>query len=545
MLFNRKKSQNSEQKLAAENTSETGDSELQEYLDVRQQRRWVFPRAALVGACAGLVALLFRIALSGADQLRNSLLAWAHSQPALGWAFPVLFAMLGAAVSVALTRRFAPEASGSGIPHLEAVLLRMRKMYWKRLLPVKFFGGIIAIGSGLALGREGPTVQMGGAVGDAVARWLKVSRWERLPLIAAGAGAGLAAAFNAPLSGLIFVLEEVRRDFQPIVFGAAFIAAVVADIIARLGAGQFPVFTVPSYPVPPLASLPVFALLGILTGALGIFFNRVLLAAVNAFGRLPGRFILPSAVITGGIVGLAGWFSPLLAGSGHEIAEAALQGELMLAAVPLFFAVRFFLTTASYGTGAPGGIFAPLLGLGALIGLAVGQIAHSLAPDIVPVPAVFAVVGMAAYFTAIVRAPLTGIMLIVEMTGNYSQMLPLLVSCFFAYLVAEHLKEMPVYEALLERDLKRGMDLTLNEPAVAEFVIQPGSPFDGQRVSSLGLPPGCILVRCSDGKQERIPKANTRLESNMRITAIVAPEAAFGFEVLHRGCTTCMAEDNR
>lgn len=543
--FNRKKNQNNEQKLSSENTGETGDSELQEYLEIRRQRRRIFPRAALVGACAGLLALLFRIGLSGADQLRNSLLAWAHSQPALGWVFPVLFAMLGAGISVALTRRFAPEASGSGIPHLEAVLLRMRKFHWKRLLPVKFFGGIIAIGGGLALGREGPTVQMGGAVGDAVGRWLKVSRWERMPLIAAGAGAGLAAAFNAPLSGLIFVLEEVRRDFQPIVFGTAFIAAVVADIVARLGTGQFPVFTVPSYPVPPLASLPVFALLGILTGALGVFFNRALLATANAFGRLPERFILPAAVVTGGIAGLAGWFSPLVVGSGHEIAEAALQGELMLAAIPLFFAVRFFLTTASYGTGAPGGIFAPLLGLGALIGLAVGQIAHNLAPSIVPIPAVFAVVGMAAYFTAIVRAPLTGIMLIVEMTGNYSQMLPLLVSCFSAYLVAEFLKEMPIYEALLERDLKRGVDLTLNEPAVAEFVVQPGSPFDGRQVRSLGLPPGCILVRISEGKQERIPRANTRLKANMHITAIVAPEAAVGFEVLHRGCAACTAEDKK
>ncbi len=512
-------------------------SEIQEYLNISQQRRWVFPRAMFVGACAGIVALLFRAALTGADVVRNELISWAHSFPILGWIFPMALTMLGAGISVAVTRRYAPEASGSGIPHLEAVLHRFRKLEWKRVLPVKFFGGMIAVGSGLALGREGPTVQMGGAVGDAVSRWLKVSERERFTLISAGAGAGLAAAFNAPLSGLVFVLEEVRRDFQPIVFGAAFVAAVIADIIARIGSGQFPVFSVPSYPVPPLASLPVFALLGIVAGFLGVFFNRSLLTTLNIYAKIPTRFIVPVAALIGGMVGLTGWFAPLLIGNGHALAETALKGEILLYAIPFFLAVRFLLTISSYGTGAPGGIFAPMLVIGALLGLGVGRIAHTLFPMIVPLPAVFAVVGMAAYFTAIVRTPLTGIMLIVEMTGNYNQMLPLLVSCFCAYAVAELLKDLPIYEALLQRDLKRGGQAhLLQEPVVVEFIIQPGAPFAGREVRSLGLPAGCILVRCSDGKREWIPKANTRLEAHMRITAIVPPEASHGLEILRRGC---------
>ena len=426
-------------------------SEIQEYLDARQQRRWIFPRAALVGACAGITALLFRIALAEADVFRNKLLSWAHGMPAWGWIFPVALTMLGAGISVAATRRYAPEASGGGIPHLKAVLQRSRTLEWRRVLPVKFFGGIVAIGSGLALGREGPTVQMSGTVGDAVARWLKVSERERLTLISAGAGAGLAAAFNVPLSGLLFVLEEVQRDFQPIVFGATFVAVVIANIIARISMGQFPVFAVPSYPILPLASLPVFALLGVIAGVLGVLFNRTLLTAIETYARLPGRFAVPAAALTGGIVGLVGWFAPSLIGNGHSLAESALQGDLLLAVIPLFFAARFLLTTFSYGTGAPGGIFAPLLALGALLGLAVGQAAHALWPAAAPIPAVFAVVGMAAYFTAIVRAPLTGVMLITEMTGNYSQMLSLLVSCFCAYAVAEVLKELPIYETLSDR----------------------------------------------------------------------------------------------
>lgn len=525
--------------LSLENKNNSVRTEIQEYLDIRQQRRWIFPRAALVGACAGATALLFRGALAGADTLRNSLLDWAHQMPVLGWIFPILLAALGAGISVFITRRYAPEASGSGIPHLEAVLHRLRKLEWKRVLPVKFLGGVLVIGSGMALGREGPTVQMGGSIADAISRWLKVSERERLTLISAGAGAGLAAAFNAPLSGLVFVLEEVRRDFQPIVFGAAFVAAAVADIVARIGSGQFPVFAVPTYTVPPLSALPIFALLGIVAGLFGVVFNRGLLASIEAYARIPARFSVLAAAITGGVVGLVGWFSPLLIGSGHSLAESALKGNLTLAAIPLFFAIRFVLTTSSYATGAPGGIFAPLLVLGALIGLGIGQVFHNIAPEMAPVPAVFAVVGMAAYFTAIVRAPLTGIMLIVEMTGNYSQMLPLLVSCFCAYAVAELLKDLPIYEALLERDLTRGgSENPLKEPVVTDFIIQEGSAFSGQELRSLGLPSGCIVVRCSDGKREWVPKAATRLEPHMRITVVIAPDASNALEILRQGCGT-------
>ncbi|GAK52713.1 chloride channel core [Candidatus Moduliflexus flocculans] len=493
-----------------------------------------------------MTALLFRIALAGADTLRNRLLSWAHGMPAWGWIFPVLLTMFGAGVSVAITRRYAPEASGSGIPHLKAVLLRFRSLDWKRVLPVKFFGGILAIGSGLVLGREGPTVQMGGAVGDAISRWLKTSKHERLTLISAGAGAGLAAAFNAPLSGLIFVLEEVRRDFQPIVFGAAFLASAVAAIVAQIGSGQFPVFAVPDYPTPPLTALPIFAALGVIAALFGTLFNRILLASLDIYARIPAQRIVPVAAIVGGCIGLIGWFHPLVTGSGHALAESALRGELLLAAVPVFFAIRALLTPMSYGTGAPGGIFAPLLVLGALLGLGIGQAAHLLFPEAAPIPAVFAVVGMAAYFTAIVRAPLTGIMLIVEMTGNYSQMLPLLVSCFCAYAVTELLKDLPIYEALLQRDLKRrGEARLLRVPVVMEFVIQPGAPFAGREVRSLGLPSGCLLVRCANGTREWVPKADTRLEAHTRITAMIAPEASHALTLLQHGCLASIARERK
>lgn len=512
-------------------------SEIQEDLMIRHQRRKMFPRAALVGLGAGLVASLFRAVLASLDTARTGLIQWSYQFPLWGWIFPVIFGTLGAVLSVTLVRRFAPETSGSGIPHLEAVLHRLRTLNWKRVLPVKFIAGALSIGGGLAMGREGPTVQMGGSVGDAVATWLKVLPRERRTLIAAGAGAGLAAAFNAPLAGVIFVLEEVQRDFHPFVFGAAFLAAAIADIVARLLSGAFPVFSIPAYPTPPTESLPIFVVLGICAGLLGVAFNKSLLATMNLFARLQGKWGIGIAAAVGAAVGLTAWFSPTTVGGGHSLAETALDGNFVLAIIPVLFIVRFAMTISSYATGAAGGIFAPLLALGALLGLGIGQIAHGLIPTVVPEPAVFAVVGMAAYFTAIVRAPLTGIVLIVEMTGNYQQMLPLLVACFCAYAVAELLNNLPIYEALLERDLLRdGTHLKIQEPIVIDFAVEQGAPFAGQEVRLLGLPPGCVLVRCTESGHTFVPTAQTRLEEHMKITAVVAPEAADGLSILRNGC---------
>lgn len=522
---------------ASTTTTAQARSELQEYLEVSHQQHGLFPRAALVGVGAGVVAVLFRGLLAGADALRNMLVAWAQMAPIWGWLLPMLFSAAGATAAIALVRRYAPETSGSGIPHLKAVLHRLYDLAWFRVLFFKLVGGVLAIGSGLALGREGPTVQMGGAIGDGIARRLHVSNRDRLTLTAAGAGAGLAAAFNAPLSGLVFVLEEMQRDFRPAVFGAAFVAAAAADVVTRLASGQVPVFSVPDYPVPPLAALPAFAVLGCVAGGLGVLFNRCLLATLNWTARFRGPVVLGIGAAVGAASGLVAWFSPLAVGGGHALAETILAGHIAFGLIPIWFFLRFGLTVASYGTGAPGGIFAPLLVLGAVIGLAVGQITHMVTPLVVPQPAVFAVVGMAAYFTAIVRAPLTGVVLILEMTGNYEQMLPLLASCFCAYAVAEYMKDPPIYEALLERDLLRGgSSANQKEPVIVEFEVEPGSAFMGREVRELGLPSGCILVRCYADGREWVPTAGSRLYAHTRITAVITPEATNAVTVLRQGC---------
>lgn len=511
-------------------------SELADYLHVEQRRRRLFPRAALIGVAAGLVAIAFRAALAAAESARTTLVTWAHQWPTAGWLIPVVVCSALAVASVQLVRVVAPEASGSGIPHLEGVLRRLREMRWRRLLPVKFMGGVLALGSGMALGREGPTVQMGGAVGYALSGPLKLTARERLIMMSAGAGAGLAAAFNAPLSGVMFVLEELQRDFRAGVFGSAFIAAAIANLIARFASGQQPVFAVPTYAAPELGTIPMFVVLGVACGVLGVVFNRALLGSLNLYAKLsPSRLLIATALV-GGAAGLAAWFDPHIVGGGHDIAERAVDGQVAVAVILPLFLFRFGLIMASYGTGAPGGIFAPLLGLGALLGLGIGRLGAIVAPGLVQEPAVFAVVGMAAYFTAIVRAPLTGIVLILEMTGNYEQMLPLLTACFTAYAAAELMRNLPVYEALLKRDLERR---GIKEPAhtiVTEVEVQPHSDFSGKLVRDLGLAPGCLIVRCRDGEHEWVPTADSRLTAHMRLTVVIPADAAGVLAFLHKGC---------
>jgi CIC family chloride channel protein len=405
-------------------------------------------RALAAGALAGLVAVAFRFTLEYADRLRNVLIALDHGVPAFGWAGPVFACAAAAGLGVWLTRRFAPEAAGSGIPHVEAAVRGEVEPPGLRTLVVKFLGGTLCIGSGMALGREGPTVQMGGAVGHLVHRFCGGDQRQLRVLIAAGAGAGLAATFNAPLAGMLFVLEELYRRFAPPLLTAAFVACLAADIVTRVALGPEPAFRVAFVPPGPLANLAGYAALGILAGLLGAVFNKGVLTALDLFDSLPERARVPAAAVVGGWAGLLAWYTPGLVGGGEPLAQATLSGLLRPDLLPVLFALRLLLTLASYGCGAPGGIFAPLLVLGAMIGLWTGAVGQLMFPGWVTEPAKFAAVGMAAYFTAVVRAPVTGIVLILEMTNGQELLLPLLLASYAAYRVAEVLHDEPIYEAL-------------------------------------------------------------------------------------------------
>ncbi len=428
------------------------DATIEDSDHTRELRRRILLRAVLVGVVTGCIAVAFRSALHWAEGARTDFLSDYNGFTRFGIAAALATACVS--LSLWLVRRFSPASAGSGIPQLKAVLRNLREMNWLSLLLVKFSGGVLAIGGGLALGREGPTVQMGGAVGKMICGILGVTKAERFILIAAGGGAGLAAAFNAPLAGLVFVLEEIQRAFTSRVFFAALLASATADTISRIVLGQEPVFHIEHLPIPPLALLPLFFALGVGAGLFGALFNRALLGSMDTFDKIKKLPVLVPGAIIGLAVGAVASIDPVLLGGGHALTEQALAGGIALGSVALYFLVRFALTLISYGSGAPAGIFAPLLVLGALGGLGLGLVAQAIFPATISHPEVFAVAGMGALFSSVVRAPLTGIVLIFEMTGEHSLMLPLMVACLTSYVIADHLGSRPIYASLMARALE-------------------------------------------------------------------------------------------
>ncbi len=412
------------------------------------------PLALVAGAATGIVGALFRLSLEQADRLRNALIWWAHGQPAIGFILVVSLCAAAAALATTLVRRYAPQASGSGIPHVEAVLHHESPPAPFLLIPVKFIGGLLAIGSGLALGREGPSVQMGASLGHLVGTLFRRSWSDCRVLIAAGAGAGLATAFNAPIAGAIFVLEELVQRFEQRIAIAALGASATAIAVGRVFLGDGPDFHVASISYAYSGAKPLYYVLGALAGLFAIAYNRTILATL-AFAEQLHRL---SAELRAGLVGLAvgilAWFAPDLVGGGDAITQRILSSSAMLAAVPAAFLVRFALGPLSFAAGTPGGLFAPLLVLGAQIGLLFGGLCQLLFPDLGIQPVGFAIVGMAAFFTGVVRAPITGIILVIEMTASITTLLPMICACFMAMLIPTLLREPPIYELLRRNTLR-------------------------------------------------------------------------------------------
>ena len=407
------------------------------------------------GALAGLVGSAFHFALAAAERSRGSLLDWAHRYPAVGWLAPVLLAAGAAFVARWLVRRYAPEASGSGVQRVEALLRGAAGRLNPAVLPVKFAGGVLALGAGLALGREGPTVQMAAALGEGWARLFKLRPGDHRALLAAGAGAGLAAAFNAPLAGAIFVFEELLRRFELRVAVATLAACSGGLVIMRMLVGDQRVFAVPAFVVELFPGFFLFLGFGVVMGALGMLYSRMVVAGLDLADRMHRVRPELQAALVGGVVGLLAWFAPGSIGGGESLVQAMLAGGHAFTTVASLLAVRLILGPLCYAPGLPGGLFAPLLVVGAAAGILFATGAEALVPGLHLSLVAYAAVGMGALFVAVVGAPVTGIALVVEMTGAATLFIPLLTACASALAVPALLDCRPIYDTLRERDTRR------------------------------------------------------------------------------------------
>ncbi len=411
--------------------------------------------AAIAGVGIGFVGGAFRWLLIRADRLRLDLLDWAHETGGPTPLVPILVVAAGAGIARYLVV-LVPLAGGSGIQHVEAVWRRQAQPPPLRVLPARFLGGLIAIGSGLVLGREGPTVHMGATLGAEVGRRAGVGPDDRRILQAALAGAGLAVAFNAPVGGALFVLEEVTKSARLRLVLTTAIGCAVAVGCSRVVLGDHPDFVVAPQEPAGLPMIALFLIFGSLTGLLGVGYNKLVTGTLTVTDRIRRVPPVVTASLLGALVGLGLYVSPLSVGGGDDLTQLLLGGGgLLIPAVLGYFLIRFVAGPLSYAAGTPGGLFAPLLALGALWGV-LFHAAAALLPGVGTSPIPFALVGMAAFFAATVRAPFTGIVLIIEMTTVATLTVPMLAACFAATLTATLLRNPPIYDSLRDRMLRAG-----------------------------------------------------------------------------------------
>jgi CIC family chloride channel protein len=418
--------------------------------------------AVVAGGATGALVAAFRLTLAEAAGLRYSLLEHAHRIGFVGLPLTVCGCAAALAAAAWLVARFSTYASGSGVPEVEIALAgELPPAPLRRILLIKFFGGILSIGSGAALGPEGPAVQMGAVGARLLATTFRCPWPDVRALVAAGAGSGIAVAFNAPIAGAVFVLEELSRGFESRFAIAGLGASSTAILIARLFLGDAPDLhvVIPGHvasatgplPYADAATWPLYLALGALAGIAAVLYNRLILAALDATAALDKWPVEAKAAILGAIIGLVGWFAPDLVGDGSVLSQLVLVHPTVATRILLAFAIRFFLGAASYAARTPGGLFAPLLALGALMGSVLGTLFQAVFPTLAIEPQAFAVVGMAAFFTGVVRAPVTGIVLVIEMTAAFTTLLPMLMACFAAVLAANMLSNPPIYDSLRQR----------------------------------------------------------------------------------------------
>lgn len=410
----------------------------------------------LLGIITGVVGAFFQLTIAFVNEWiakgYNGLLA--HGLPAN--ILLVITTMAAILLAYFLVKIVAKDASGSGIPEIEGVLSHKLPLVWYRLLPVKFVGGVLSICAKMVVGREGPTIQMGGNLGEMLSQWFKLTLTYRDTLIAAGAGAGLAVAFNAPLAGLFFVLEELRHAFQYSFFNLKIVAlcCLLATITRNILLGPQPIIILKTLDAIPLESLWMFVIFGLLIGLFGIVFNRVLIKSMHLMDKTTAQMHVVFVIFVGLFVGVCSIYYPDWVGDGYEVMFQSLIHSPTLTGLCILLLIRLCTTILCYNTGVPGGIFSPMIALGTLFGLAFYHVGALISAKFAISSEIWAVMGMGGLFAASVRAPLTGIVLVIEMTQNYTLGLALMVTCLTSAMVMQLTKNEPIYALLLNRKLQ-------------------------------------------------------------------------------------------
>lgn len=497
----------------------------------RRLQTSLLAEGALVGLAAGTVIALYRLALSHAEGLLRAITGAAAGSPALmaGW-FAVLAAVL---LAVSALLRLVPDTLGSGIPQIDAEVMGRLDMPWARVVLAKFTEGTLLAFAGLSLGREGPSVQLGGMAGKGVSRSLRRGRGEERILVTCGAAAGMSAAFHAPLAGVLFAIEEIHREFSAALIIPVMGATAVADFLVSRVLGVSPVLSLEFASSLPHLDYGLVLVLGLLCGVVGEVHNRGMFLGQRLYDRIGSHLPMSRLCVPFALAGVAAFAWPELMCGGDAIFERLLSPEgVGTGALLALLAGKYLFTAASFGSGAPGGTLFPLVVMGALVG---GAYSHACTAFLGTPGSYFpnfVALGVAGLFSGVVRAPVTAVVLVFELTGSFSALLSLAAVSLVAYVTANLFKGEAFYEHLLTR-LLEGMEshaetrispLGTKELATARVGV--GSALEGRLVRDVPWPDGVRLLTVDRAGAEMAPTGETRLCALDELLYIVDREAA-------------------
>ena len=489
-------------------------------LDDKNNKLYFIIKSFVVGICSSIVVILYRLALLYAEKISFNVYNFVNNNKIC---IPFLFIFLGIiGFIVGKIIEIEPNCSGSGIPQIKAILGGNISNNPISVILNKFIGGLLSILSGLSLGREGPSIQLGGCTGDYLSKKFKSSPLERKLLISSGASAGLSAAFNAPLSGVLFSLEELYRYFSPIVLISTMISSVVSDYISKEVFGLNPIFNFKESPSLPLKYYWIIILLGIICGISGIIYNKSIKLIQQIYSKINihNKFKMPILFVLSGIICL---ICPTIICGGHILLNKLTLSTNILLIIVLVIA-KFIFSIISFGSKAPGGIFFPLL----ILGCGIGSIFGSICIKYLGISPIyydtFLILAMAGYFTAIVQAPITSVVLITEMTASLQFLLPLTLITIISYLISDYFNNPPIYTTLLENILKNNNKendvSTSKDTILITNIVHYGSKIEGKAIKELILPDNIIIITILRNNNYITPKGNTIIKAGDEILTL-------------------------
>ena len=489
----------------------------------RKESFYLIVRGIEVGIFAGLVSVLYRYCLTYAEKLLHLFTEFAKGswyRYAIFFAIIILLALI-----VSRIVKWENMASGSGIPQVSGEIKGHLSQNWIRVIFAKIIGGTLSVFSGLSLGREGPSIQLGAMTGKGIARITKADKTTELRMISCGGGAGLAGAFNAPLAGMMFVLEEIHKTIDKSIICMGLVSCIVADFVSKIFFGQDNIFSYETTNIP-LRYYWLIVILGVLLGVLGCGYNIVMSKVQDLFkyfSKIPSSVKLIFVFILGGIVALT---LPEITGGGHKMVTLLLLERPETAVLAGLLIAKFLFSAISFGSGAPGGIFFPLLILGTYIGAIYANVVIPMFNLNEILWQEFVVVSMAGIFASIVRAPLTGIILVFEMTGNLESLLPLATVSLISYAVANLLGVNPIYETLLEKIIssnpKKPEFHSKNEKLLREFIVPVGSKINNKAVGDIDWGKHCLIVSIERDGVSITPKGDTLIKDGDELLILVS-----------------------